>query len=771
MANHLKINNHPAGFDILEILLRKNILIKPQIDNIRQESKVSRVSIEEILERNKLVSKEQMLYVYGEYFGLPTVRLKDIYIPPELIKKIPEKIAEKYQLCVFGQEGDKLKIAIAKPSRLQKEKPGIIADIRKKQDLNVDLYLTTEDDLKSAFKYYHFKPLRVEVKKEEEPEPDFKSQPRPEDQLTASILDILIKQNLLSQKSARDIYEQAQKSGQTVEAVIRQEGNILEDDLAKAEGIFYNLPVINLKDVDIASETVKLLPENLARSYRLIIFEKISERIYKAATSIPDSPAIKEILDFLKKRNNFEIQLYVTTDKNIEFGLEKYQEVPLKRPKSVLPEVKAEEKVLLAPGELDIGSLLKTPIQTIDQLKEIVKSENVPRILAAVLNLAYNKHASDIHIEPREKFLFIRYRIDGVLKDIIQINNKLHPPIVARIKISSRLRIDEQRIPQDGRFDVHFQGGVVDIRVSTLPTSHGEKVVMRLLDKSKGIISLEELGLKGMGYEVLRKNIKKPFGMILATGPTGSGKTTTLYAILQSINSSEINIITLEDPIEYEIEGVNHCQARSDIGFSFAEGLRNILRQDPNVIMIGEIRDKDTAGMAIHASLTGHLVLSTLHTNDASGAVPRLIDMGIEPFLIASSVTCVIAQRLVRKLCPKCKQKISLPPQLLTDITDEIKKIPTQSGIKINFEELSFFRSKGCSECEGGYRGRIGIFEVLPITSDQQKLFIQKTSGSAIKQKATEEGMVTMRQDGFLKAAQGITSVDEVLRVTLTEKI
>lgn len=761
-------DNDVKKADILDVLLKKNLLIKVQVDNIRQESKITGKPLEEILEKNRFVSQEKLLLAYSSYFGLPIVRLKELYIPPETIKKIPEKIAKKYSICIFGAKDNILRVAIAKPQFLQKEKPGVLNDIQKKQDVKVKLYITSQEDFDAALKYYHFKPHKVSVK---EKKVVHNLKKKPNEYQKPSVLDILVKQKLINQKKARQILEESLKENKTIEAVIRGNGIVLEDDLVKAEGQFYGLPVA-IEDLKISTDVVKQFPENLAKTYRIVFFETISDKIFKAVTSQPDNPAVYEILDFLKKRNKIEVQLYITTPKIINNILKRYKDVPLKRRKPTdSSEVKPEvEKISVAPGELDVGSLITKPIQTIKQLKEIIKSENVPKMVAGILNLASNKKASDIHIEPREKDLRIRYRIDGVLRDIVQINKKFHPPIIARVKISSRMRIDEQRVPQDGRFDVNFKKGTIDIRVSTLPTSQGEKVVMRLLDKTKGIISLEELGLRGRGYDILSKNVKKPYGMILATGPTGSGKTTTLYAILQTINSSEVNIVTLEDPIEYEISGINHCQARSDIGFSFADGLRSVLRQDPNVIMIGEIRDRDTAGMAIHASLTGHLVLSTLHTNDASGAVPRLVDMKIESFLIASSVSCVVAQRLVRRICSKCKQKINLPPQLHSSIVHELKTIPEKAGIKLNLNSLSFYRGKGCADCEGGYIGRLGIFEVLPISSEIQKLIVARSSGDLIKAKAIEEGMLTIRQDGFIKASSGETTIDEVLRVTLTEK-
>jgi type II secretory ATPase GspE/PulE/Tfp pilus assembly ATPase PilB-like protein len=393
----------------------------------------------------------------------------------------------------------------------------------------------------------------------------------------------------------------------------------------------------------------------------------------------------------------------------------------------------------------------------------------VPKIVAAVINYALIKKASDIHVEPENKSLRIRCRVDGILKDAVKAPLKLHPPFVSRIKILSKLKIDESRIPQDGRFDVEFKDHEVDVRVSTLPTVHGEKVVMRVLDKSQGILSLEDLGMQGSAFEETNLAIQKPYGIILSTGPTGSGKSTTLYAVLNRISVPGVNIVTLEDPVEYEISGVNQCQIKPEIGFTFASGLRSILRQDPNVIMVGEIRDAETASMSTHAALTGHLVLSTLHTNDTAGALPRLINMGVEPFLITSAINLVIAQRLVRRICPKCREEIKVPQKLMDELMAEMAKIPsnnTKDKERIP-AELKLYHGKGCSECNQGFKGRIGIYEVMTITPAIEELAIAKKTANEIKETAIKEGMITMKQDGIIKAFAGQTTVDEIFQAVI----
>jgi len=414
-------------------------------------------------------------------------------------------------------------------------------------------------------------------------------------------------------------------------------------------------------------------------------------------------------------------------------------------------------------------ALFARPVSTVEQLQHIVRAGSIPRIVAGVINLAVERKASDVHLEPFGDELLVRYRVDGQLSEVLRLPMSVHAAMVSRIKILSKLKLDESRIPQDGRFDITVSGNrEVDIRVSTLPTVHGEKVVMRLLDKSEGIYSLEKLGLMGEGFNRLVSSIKQSYGVVLSTGPTGSGKTTTLYAILQRVATTNVNVITLEDPVEYEMKGINQSQIKPKIGFTFADGLRSVLRQDPNIIMVGEIRDGETAAMATHAALTGHLVLSTLHTNNAAGALPRLINMGIEPFLITSAMNAVVGQRLVRRICPECKEKFALPAAVRNEIDVELKLIREQSAKEAERipQEIAFYRSNGCAKCTSGYKGRVGLFEVLLMSETIEDLAVRKAPAVEIEKVAVTEGMLTMKQDGILKVLTGITTLDEVLRET-----
>ena len=420
-------------------------------------------------------------------------------------------------------------------------------------------------------------------------------------------------------------------------------------------------------------------------------------------------------------------------------------------------------------NEEDLGRTLSKPVETLDELKEIIKRGMIPQIVAAVVSFGIHEKASDVHVEAFSDEVRVRYRIDGQLVDVIKLSTDVHAAMVSRIKILSKLRLDENRIPQDGRFDVNFLNAQVDLRVSIMPTVHGEKVVMRILEKTRGVSSLEELGIEGLAYQSLTKAINRPFGIVLATGPTGSGKSTSLYAILNRIATPNVNVVTLEDPVEYEVKGINQSQIRPKIGYTFAEGLRSILRQDPNIIMVGEIRDGETATMATQAALTGHLVLSSLHTNDASGAIPRLTNMGIEPFLIASSLNVAMGQRLVRKICHNCKSEISLPQGVKDQIARDLETVAKVSPMdaKRITHPINFSQGRGCNLCNGkGYLGRVGIYEVLNMSEKIEELTLSHASATAIQEEAQKEGMITMYQDGLLKVISGITTLDEVLRET-----
>lgn len=522
----------------------------------------------------------------------------------------------------------------------------------------------------------------------------------------------------------------------------------LEENMSKTkivEPVY--VAYIDLSQKKIPKEILEYIPEQMARKLQIVPVAVENNKLILAMID----PGDQEAIEFVKKKTGFSVDPHICTLNDLNTALGQY---------SVMPAEMAE-MAEIAKGEKTPGTKKEKKDQAIKS-EEIAEGSPASKIVTSVIKKAVRERASDIHIEPNEDDVEVRFRIDGVLRKIITIPKDVQNAVISRIKILSDLKIDETRLPQDGRFRMIIDQGEVDFRVSILPNVNGEKVVLRILDKSKGLLTLEDLGLRGNAYKALEDNIKKSHGMILVTGPTGSGKTTSLYAMIQKITNEGINIVTLEDPVEYRIKGINQSQVKADIEFTFANGLRSIVRQDPDVIMIGEIRDYETADMAIHAALTGHVVLSTLHTNDAAGTIPRLIDMHIEPFLIASTINVIIAQRLARKLCDKCRAPETLPQEEI----EYAKKIMT--GVKETAgKKWQFYKGKGCDVCGGsGYKGRIGLFEVMPVTQKIKTIISEKTSSDVIQAEAVKEGMLTLKQDGILKALDGMTSIEEVWRVT-----
>ena len=504
------------------------------------------------------------------------------------------------------------------------------------------------------------------------------------------------------------------------------------------------VPYIDLSDKKIPKEVLNYLPEQMARKYQIVPVEVKDNKLILAMID----PEDLEALEFVKKKTGLIVEQRICTRDDLNNILDQYSALT----SEVAEIVKNEEDLEVKKQEKD-----KKP-----KAEDVAEGTPVAKIVASLIKRAVRDHASDIHIEPQEENVEVRFRIDGVLRKTITLPKDIQNAVSSRIKILSNLKIDETRLPQDGRFKTIIDQIEIDFRVSVLPNINGEKIVMRILDQSKGLLSLKDLGLRSTGFKIVEENIKKSHGMILVTGPTGSGKTTTLYAVIQKIMSEDINIVTLEDPVEYRMLGINQTQVKPDIGLTFANGLRSIVRQDPDVIMIGEIRDYETADMAIHAALTGHVVLSTLHTNDAAGAMPRLVDMKVEPFLIASTINAIIAQRLARKICEKCREEIPVDHSEL----ELVKK--TMLGCKeFDGKKVKFFKGKGCEACaNSGYKSRVGLFEVLDIVESIKTLVTARSSSSVIQAQAEKNGMVNLKQDGILKALDGLTTLEEVWRVT-----
>ena len=502
---------------------------------------------------------------------------------------------------------------------------------------------------------------------------------------------------------------------------------------------------IDLSKTIVPKEILHLIPEKIARQYKVVPVEETD----KDLTIAMIDPQDLEAIEIIKKTTPKALTIKLSSEEDINHILDQYSGL----------EKELSEAIKTADTEQEE--------QEKPELMDESTSDNAPaaRIVTSLLRRAIRDKASDIHIEPEEKDVVVRFRQDGVLRKTVTLPKDLRSSVVSRIKIMANMKIDEQRLPQDGRFSIDVDKRKVDFRVSSMPVANGEKVVMRVLDKLTGILSIEELGITGGGLERLLNNLKKSHGMILVTGPTGSGKTTSLYALIDKLYTEGVNIVTLEDPIEYRMPGINQSQVNADIKYTFASGLRSIVRQDPDIIMIGEIRDSETAEMAVHAALTGHIVLSTLHTNDSAGAAPRLLDMGVEPFLLTSSLNIVIAQRLARKICQDCKEELVVPEPEMEKVKAEIAKMPEAERPKI--ESLKFYHGKGCKNCnDSGYVSRIGLYEVLEITEPIKELVLKKESSFKIQEMAVKAGMITMLGDGILKAIAGNTTLEEVWRIT-----
>ncbi|MFA5997237.1 MAG: GspE/PulE family protein [Candidatus Paceibacterota bacterium] len=537
--------------------------------------------------------------------------------------------------------------------------------------------------------------------------------------------------------------------------VLVSEGKISEDDLRRTEAYILGIPFVNLKSQKIDFEVLSLIPEPIARKHNIVAFKKTETSLEVAMLDTDDLAAI----EFIKKKVGLKILPRLTDKESITGVLLQYQ----KSLKEEFGDIIEKEASGLKEGEED---------QSEEDLKKLAQDLPVVKIVDTLLNHAIIQGASDIHIEPLDTEVVIRYRIDGILHDAMTLPKSAASGIVARVKVLSNLKLDEKRLPQDGRFKIDSGGEKVAFRVSTLPVYYGEKTVMRLLRETSEGFSLEGLGFHGKGLERIHEATKQRVGMILATGPTGSGKSTTLYTILDLVNEPEVNISTIEDPIEYQMKRVNQTQVKSEIGLTFANGLRTLMRQDPDIIMVGEIRDTETASLAVNAALTGHLVLSTLHTNSAAASMPRLIDMEIEPFLIVSTVNVIIGQRLVRRLTAtrdkyflNADELAILGKSVNLDRIMQVMKDEKLLAPTAEWKDVPFYHPKKSTESEDGYKGRVGIHEVMKMSAAIRTLVLKGATASEVEEQAKKEGMTTMIEDGIIKASQGITTIEEVLRV------
>jgi type II secretory ATPase GspE/PulE/Tfp pilus assembly ATPase PilB-like protein len=559
-----------------------------------------------------------------------------------------------------------------------------------------------------------------------------------------NLADILSSMGVLPKDRAEQVKMAEVQYGTRQEDIIRKQNLATNEDIVKAKATLYNIPYLDVASAPSSPEAMSILPQEVAEKFK--VFPISADKQSKTLTLAMADPMDLSAIEFVERKTNLRVKPVASEEEKImdtittRYATSLSQEVT-EALKDVAPDKKEAPKV-----NYKIG---------------FIREEKISEIVSHILEFAVKSRSSDIHIEPQEKSTRVRYRIDGILQEKLTIPRELHDSLTSRIKILCGMKIDEKRIPQDGRFNFKANDEDTDLRVSSLPTSWGEKIVMRLLKKTGGVPDLPELGLRGKAIKNLEDSILRPHGIILICGPTGSGKTTTLYSIISRINTPRVNIVTLEDPIEYKMVGVNQVQINPNVGLTFASGLKSFLRQDPNIILVGEIRDQETADLAVQASLTGHLVFSTLHTNDSSGALPRLLDMGAEPYLLASSMTAIMAQRVTRKIHEDCKESYTPDPKILEDMKEILGPLwPSSSA------DVKLFRGKGCQECgNSGYYGRIGIFEVLPVTDGISKLILERSPASVIEKKAREEGMVTLKQDGYLKVLEGLTTIEEILRV------
>jgi type IV pilus assembly protein PilB len=580
--------------------------------------------------------------------------------------------------------------------------------------------------------------------------------------------DILVKDGVLSSSRLREFRARAEDDSEPFFTFLVTNNYVSDEVLTKTIAKARKVPYVNLSTTRISSKVLDLLPKEVAERYMAVPLGEMQKHLVVAMLDADNVQAI----DFLSNRIGRPLKVYAASEKGILQVLKQYDAHLGKDVFSSISSIGEARNTIIESDKQQTKSEEKN-------IKTIVEDSPISKALSAILEFAAKNRASDVHIEPLENSLKIRCRVDGILREIMKLPKSAEPPLISRIKILSNLKIDEHRIPQDGQFSISVLGNSIDLRIAISPVIWGEQVVIRLLDKSGTTLKLEDMGYRGPTLDTIRKGIKRTAGMILTSGPTGSGKTTSLYALLQEVKSDSINIVTLEDPVEYKMDGINQIQVNADVGLTFATGLRSILRQDPDVVMVGEIRDKETAELAVQAALTGHLVFSTLHTNSAAGILPRLLDMNIEPFLIASTVHTVIGQRLVRKISSPSESYQSTVAETKS-IHDTIGKLlPEKEEMRakiqkdLGYENLplkgdnayTLFKGRDSSDNPGGYKGRVGIYEAFEVSERIQELILKRSSSSEIQTQAQHEGMIKMREDGYLKAIAGLTSISEVNRV------
>lgn len=576
------------------------------------------------------------------------------------------------------------------------------------------------------------------------------------------MLNLLVAKAILTPDQGAELEGALSQSDKTLEEVLIGEKVLNSEEIVALKAEMASIAYREISEVTVTDEALSVIPFEVAQNYKVACFEKIGNRINVGIIDPYNSRAI-EAVNFLAKEQNLEVDFYLISEENLNNIFTRYKN--LQKEVSVALENKAKET-----GEIETLDEGKTE----ELLEETVNGAPVARIVSVIIRHAVEEKASDIHIEPLPKETRVRYRVDGLLRTSLILPKSIHDAVVGRIKVLAKLKLDETRIPQDGRIRLMINKKEIDFRISIMPLMGEEKVVMRVLDLGRGIPSLEELGYDAHALRIIHDTIKKTFGMMLITGPTGSGKSTTLAAVLNILNKEEINIVTLEDPVEYFVKGVNQSQIRPSVGYTFANGLRSILRQDPDVVMVGEIRDNESAELCVNAGLTGHFVLSTLHTNTAMDVVPRLVDMKVEPFLLASTLKAMIAQRLARRICSNCKQSVKVEPEVIAQVKRELARVPLAMiqerlpNLKTldDIDESYFFEGQGCIHCKKtGYQGRVAILEIIEVNNEVQTMILNPRQVAHEEDIRASQEFITMREDGIVKALQGLTTIKEVYRV------
>jgi type IV pilus assembly protein PilB len=582
------------------------------------------------------------------------------------------------------------------------------------------------------------------------------------EQKPQSVADALYNKNLINSDQLSAIKFESVNTGKSIEEIIKERGYVSSDDYAEAFGEVYGIEFAKLTVEQLSPELLDTVPLDVAKKYNVVPFKLEDKKLSLAMLD----PLNLQTIDFVERKTGYKVIPYITTEKVLSRILDEQKGKELGEEISAAMEEITQNTVKIEEGQSEITDAT-------------IRDAPIARVVGMILETSVKSGASDVHIEPGEDTCRLRYRVDGILSEKRKIPKEMTDSVVARIKILAGMKIDEKRIPQDGRFKVQVGKTETDLRVSTLPTVFGEKVVIRLLKEEGTVFTFKDLGMRGLTLKRFEEMTLKPNGMILVTGPTSSGKTVTLASTLNKLNTIRVNIVTIEDPVEIRVPGVNQVQVNPQAGLTFSAGLRSFLRQDPNIIMVGEIRDGETAELAVHAALTGHLVLSTLHTNSASGAIPRLLDMDVEDFFLASTIIGVMAQRLVRKVCPYCKEEYDPPKEILDDIQKVVEELSSNTvlmtkdpevakivkGLK-DKSDIKLYRGKGCPKCESGYKGRVGIFELLSMSEKIGEATLEKVPASKIEELARQEGMITLMQDGYLRALEGDTTLEEVMRVT-----